>query len=118
MKAFSPRKKHGPEHGIQEDIMRMLRYKGWLVLRTHGNVYQSGFPDLFCTHSSYGHRWVEVKDPNRTGDPFTPAQRDTFPKLCANGSGVWVLVGADDGEYNKLFKKYNWWQYCSAFKCG
>jgi hypothetical protein len=116
MKPFIPRKKHGPEKGIQEAIITFLRYRGWFVKATHGNMYQSGFPDLFCTHARYGHRWVEVKDPKRSGDPFTPAQHETFPLLCANGSGVWVLVGATEEEYKKLFTRHNWWQYTGVYR--
>jgi len=116
MKPLIPKKKHGPEHEIQNDIIKFLRYRGWFVKPTHGNMYQSGFPDLFCTHYQYGHRWVEVKDPGRTGDPFTNAQREIFPLLCANGSGVWVMVAATEPEYQKLFKKYNWWQYTGVNK--
>jgi hypothetical protein len=116
MKPFIPRKKHGSEHHIQEAIIIFLRYRGWFVKSTHGNMYQSGFPDLFCTHYQYGHRWIEVKDPNRSGDPFTPAQRENFPLLCANGSGVWVLTAATESEYKKLFTKHNWWQYTGVFK--
>ena len=116
MKPLIPKKKHGPEFKIQEDIIRFLRYRGWFVKPTHGNMYQSGFPDLFTTHYQYGHRWVEVKDPNRSGDPFTHAQREIFPLLCANGSGVWVMIAATEDEYQKLFKKYNWWQYTGVYK--
>jgi hypothetical protein len=116
MKAFQPKKKHGPEFYIQEALISFLRFRGWFIKPTHGNMFQSGFPDLFCTHYKYGHRWVEVKDPNRSGDPFTPAQRETFPLLCANGSGVWVLIAATEAEYKKLFVKYNWWQYTGVYK--
>jgi hypothetical protein len=49
--------------------------------------------------------------PTRSGDMFTPAQHDVFPERCRHGSGVWVLVEASESEYEKLFKKYNWWQY-------
>jgi len=111
MKPFIPKKKHGPEFNIRESIMIFMQFRGWFVKITHGNIFSSGFPDLFCTHMRYGHRWVEVKDPNRRGDPFTAAQLEVFPLLCANGSGVWVLVAATEAEYQKLFKKFNWWQY-------
>lgn len=89
----------------------MLRYKGWFVKSTHGNIYQSGFPDLFCSHSDYGHRWVEVKLPDMKGSKFTSAQLKEFPKFCANGSGVWILTADTEDEYEKLFKQYNWFSY-------
>jgi len=108
--------KKGPEKLIQEAIERMFRAYGWYILRTHGSMYQSGFPDDYVTHSRYGARWVEVKDPTRTGEIFTPAQLDTFPKLCANGAGVWVLTMASDLEYQKVFDRPNWIYFLSAFK--
>jgi len=106
--------KNGPEHKIQEAIIAFLRTREWLVRSTHGNMYQCGFPDLFCTHSRYGHRWVEVKNPEHY--VFTPAQLQFFPMLCAHGSGVWIMVAASDLEYQKLFKTANWYQYLEILK--
>ena len=108
MDAYRGQKKRRPEAKIQDAIIRMLILKGWYVHVTHGGRYQSGFPDLFCTHSMYGHRWVETKLPGMKGSKFTPAQIEHFPKMCAHGSGVWVLTGATDDEYEKLFKRFNW----------
>jgi len=111
MRKFKPKetRKGGPEGRIQEDIIIMLRAKEWFVKPTHGNMYQSGMPDLFVCHRRYGQRWVEVKCP--TGSSFTPAQLEDFPLFCANGSGVWILVAATEAEYDKLFKSPNWYQY-------
>lgn len=103
--------KERPEHKIQKEITNMLVLRGWLVKPTHGDQYQSGFPDLYCTHSRYGSRWVEVKLPGMKGSRFTSAQMEWFPKFCANGSGVWILTGATETEYQKLFKNFNWWEY-------
>jgi hypothetical protein len=108
--------KKGPEAKIQQAIIDSLRIKGWYVMVTHGNMYQSGFPDLFACHSVYGQRWIEVKKPEFKGSKFTPAQLECFPKICANGSGVWILTGHKDREYQKLFKRPNWWVYLSGFK--
>lgn len=98
----------GPEAIIQKKIIDRLRKENWFVLVTHGNMYQSGFPDLFATHTRYGHRWIEVKLPEMKGSRFTPAQIETFPKLCAFGSGVWILTGNSDLEFFKLHKPCNW----------
>lgn len=106
----------GPERRIQDKIIAMLRIKGWYVMETHGNMYQSGFPDLFACHSKHGQRWIEVKLPGMKGSKFTPAQIEHFPKICANGSGVWILTGDSAKEYKKLFARHNWWQYLDAFK--
>ncbi len=114
MKRRPPKEKRGPEAKIQLAIIMYLRGLGWHVMQTHGNMYQSGFPDLFCTHSRYGQRWVEVKNPKSY--KFTPAQLEDFPKICANGSGVWVLIAATDDEYGKLFKAPNWFTYLSEWR--
>lgn len=106
----------GPERVIQDKIIAMLRIKGWYVMETHGNMYQCGFPDLFACHSKHGQRWIEVKLPGMKGSKFTPAQIEHFPKMCANGSGVWILTGDSESEYKKLFARHNWWQYLDAFK--
>lgn len=83
-------------------------------METHGNLYQSGFPDVYCMHRSYGSRWVEVKNP--LAYAFTPAQIREFPLMVAHGTGVWVLVAATEEEYQKLFKPCNWWHYLSILK--
>ena len=111
MKPLKLKKKHGPEYHIQNAIKKKLRYLGWYVMQTHGNMFQSGFPDLFCCHSKYGQRWVEVKLPDMKGSRFTAAQLECFPKLSANGSDVWILTGDSDREINKLFKPANWHSY-------
>ena len=111
MDSYTGKKKHGPEWYIQQDIIKFLRAREWFVKSTHGSLYQSGFPDLFATHPTYKQRWIEVKLPNMKGSKFTGAQRITFPLMVAHGSGVWVLTGAIQSEYDKLFKECNWWQY-------
>ena len=117
MDAFNPKKnRFGPEKQVQIKLINLLRAKGWFVKETHGNMYQSGFPDLFACHSKYGQRWIEVKLPNMKGSKYTGAQLEDFPKFVANGSGVWVLTAATEHEYQKLFKRCNWWQYLDAFK--
>lgn len=98
-----------PEAKLQKDWTDFLAIRGWLVLPTHGNMYQRGFPDLYCTHSRYGARWCEMKILGHYR--FTPAQLEIFPKLIAHGSGVWVIVAANDGEYKKLFQRCNFWYY-------
>ena len=107
------RESTGPEAKIQAAIVSLLRTKEWYVKETHGNIYQSGLPDLFATHTRYGHRWIEVKNP--VNYKFTPAQVETFPKLCANGSGVWILVAGTEEVYKKLFLAPNWWTFTLAW---
>lgn len=79
----------------------MLILRDWGVFRTHGNMFQSGWPDLYIAHYKHGVRWVEMKRP--TGYKFTPAQHKMFPELKAKGVGVWIIWSADETSYNSLF---------------
>lgn len=114
MKHKTPKSKKGPEAKIQAAIIAYLRGLGWHTITTHGSLYQSGVPDVFACHSRYGQRWIEVKNPKSY--KFTGAQLEEFPKICANGSGVWVLIAATDDEYAKLFKSPNWFTYLSEWR--
>lgn len=97
----------GPEAKIQGDIVNRLRTMEWFVKETHGNMFQSGLPDLFAAHIKYGSRWIEVKNP--LSFSFTPAQTIDFPKMSAAGVGIWILFSHSDHEMMKLFKPANWY---------
>jgi hypothetical protein len=115
---MTPRKivntKRGPEREIQDRVIKKLRGLGWIVKETHGNMYQSGFPDLYAAHKSYGSRWIEIKYVVKYA--FTPAQLEFFPQLQSVGIGVWILVDDTDSEYSKLFRPANWYQYLSVMR--
>lgn len=95
----------GVEDRIQHDIIQMLTLRNWICMPTHGNMYQRGFPDVYAVHNEHGQRWIEVKNPRKFS--FTPAQRKYFPIILASGVGIWILTGATDLEYNKLFMPAN-----------
>lgn len=101
--------KKTPERAIQDDLIDFLKLRDWLVMETHGNLYQKGFPDLYIAKRSYGTRWVEVK--YREKYSFTIAQLEQFPKMTAEGVGIWILTAATEHEYKKLFQPPNWWSY-------
>lgn len=101
--------KKGPEAKIQEALIEFLKVRDWVVKATHGNMFQSGFPDLYCSHYTHGPRWVEVK--NGVSYEFTPAQIEWFPKLTSHGTRIWILVEASEEEYKKLFQPPNWESY-------
>lgn len=103
-----------PERLIQDKLIRFLEQRGWYVKETHGNAFQSGFPDLYAVHPLYGQRWIEVKNPGKYH--FTEAQIETFTKWAGCSIKVWVLVAATDAEYNKLFNKANWQDYLPVNK--
>jgi len=100
------RPKHGPEFKIQKDIIAYLLEREWFVRATHGNQYQSGYPDLFAAKRRYGPRWIEVK--NTENFRFTDAQMEVFPQFSKNGVGIWDLQGADHRDYARLFGAPNW----------
>lgn len=102
------------EAQIQAEIERYLKIRDWLVKSTHGNMYQSGFPDLFTAHTRYGTRWIEVKRPK--GYRFTPAQLRDFSLFSAQGVGIYILTAATEEEYKKLFRPANWQWYLSELK--
>lgn len=99
----------GPEAKIQHALIKFLEDRGWFVRVIHGNMYQSGLPDLFACQRKYGTRWIEVKNP--LSYKFQPSQLITFPRMMAEGVGVWILTAATQTEYDKLFKGANWYWY-------
>lgn len=101
--------KKGPEAKIQDAIIKFLRERNWFVKVIHGSTFQTGMPDLYIAQRKYGSRWVEVKNPLKY--KFTAAQLEVFPRLSAEGVGVWILTEASDREYQKLFQRPNWWSY-------
>ncbi len=100
--------KTNPETIIQSAIMRMLTRKGWLVKRMGASQYLVGFPDLFAYHQVYKTRLIEVK--TSTGK-LEKSQIKEFTRFAKYDCGVWVLKGASQEEYNKLFAPANWWTY-------
>lgn len=110
------RKTRKPESELQDQIVKLLKLHDWYVKETHGNMYQSGFPDIYACHKRYGSRWIEVKMPE--GYSFTPAQIDTFPEFAAKGVGVWILTAATEEQYNLLFKPANWHMFLEIMKKG
>lgn len=111
---WKPRTKNDPERQIQDAIEAKLRKLGWVVKSTHGNMFQSGLPDIYAAHRLYGARWCEVKNP--LSYKFTNAQREFFYQLTSVGVGVWVLISDADEEIAKLFKPANWHLYLEAWK--
>lgn len=104
----------GPEAKIQDELIKFLEARGWFVKVIHGNVFQSGLPDLFACKRKYGSRWIEVKNP--ASYKFQATQLETFPRMMAEGVGVWILTAATEAEYNKLFAPANWYQYLPIAK--
>ena len=92
-----------------KEIRPMLEGLGWLVEVTHGGQYMKGFPDLYLSHRRFGIRWVDVKVEGKY--EYTQAQRDKWPRWHVFGSGVWIMIGATQDQYECLFKPPNWLDY-------
>jgi len=106
---------HGPEYGIMKEILTFLKARGWHCERIVGLGIQFGLPDLLVCHKKYGIRFIEVKNEDRFG--FTKAQKWKFPLLMENGCGIWVMTEATEGQYERLFKEPNLWDYLDRRKC-
>ena len=109
MKTPKLREKHGPEWKIQQHLVKYLRERGWVVEVMQGNMFQTGIPDLFIAHPKFGIRFIDCKNPVRY--TFTKAQRKKWPIWERHGVGIWILVGADEENYDKLFTPPNWRDY-------
>lgn len=101
--------KHGPEWHIQQDLIEFLKARGWLVERLIGNAFQTGIPDLYAHHPKWGARWIDAKVDGHYS--FTKAQKRKWPEWEKHGVGIWILTGADQDNYDKLFKAPNWRDY-------
>jgi hypothetical protein len=107
MKKIRP--KHGPEFMIQRDFIKFLRARGWWVERMIGNAFQKGVPDLYAAHPREGQRWIDIKNP--VAYEYTKAQCQKWPIWDQYGIGIWIITGATEEEYDKLFKPPNWKLY-------
>lgn len=87
-----------------------LTARQWMVEKTHGNLYQQGFPDLYIAHRKYGERWIDVKQPDGKYT-FTNAQKQKWPVWESYRIGIWILTAATQEEYDKLFQPPNWRAY-------
>lgn len=103
------RAKHGPEWHIQQDLIRFMRARHWMVERMIGNAFQTGIPDLYCRHAQWGERWVDVKQSRAYS--FTKAQRFKWPIWEHYKAGIWILTAATQEQYDLLFAPPNWRDY-------
>lgn len=92
------------EAAIQAELRERLRRDGWLVVKSHGNKFQPGWPDLYAHHPEHGARWIEVKRPK--AGRLTKAQRVVFAEWSVYGVGIWVLTSAE--EVGLLLEEPNW----------
>lgn len=97
-----------PEKKIELAFRALLKSKGWWTKKTHGNAFQSGFPDIFCSHLDYGYRWIEFKTP--TGN-LSPLQLKEFGDMARHGVRIWIITESSEEAYKKLFAAPNFYSY-------
>ena len=107
--ALDPKFRDDPEKRIRTRIKKYMEDRDWRIDITHGNKYQSGFPDLHCYHLEYGLRWVDSKNPKRYA--YTKPQIKLWPKWAEVGCGVWIMFEGDDKNYAALFKPPNFMDF-------
>lgn len=107
--ALDPKFRDNPELRIRRRIKEYMEVRGWRVDITHGNKYQSGFPDLHCYHIEHGLRWIDAKNP--LSYKYTTPQIKLWPKWEAVGCGVWIMFEGDDANYATLFEAPNFRKY-------
>lgn len=92
---------------VSGPLRKMLESRGWLTIKMHGNKYQSGIPDLYCTHPEHGHKWIETK---LASGSLTRSQRAMFKKLTDHGDSVYVIFDPNT-VFEVIFNKPNWWKW-------
>jgi len=106
MKAPRIQVKELAEAKLSRDFTAFLSLRNWVVMKTHGNKYQKGFPDLLCLHHIYGSKWVELKI--LPGAIFTAAQLTSFPRFSEAKVPVYIIKECTEKEYKKLHGESNW----------
>jgi len=74
-----------------------------------GNALQYGVPDLYAHHVKWSGRWIDVKVEGKYS--FTTAQKIKWPLWEKHGVGIWILTGATQKQYDRLFQPPNWRDY-------
>lgn len=107
MRYKKPQTRLQTETKASNTLRKFMEARGWYLVKLHGNVYQSGMPDLYCGHILHGYRWIEMKAP---GGKLRPSQMTRFAELREVGIEVYVLESYH--HYDRLFKdRGNWLHY-------
>jgi len=112
MEIREPRQREQPENKLKKQVVSHLEKRGWYIIKTHGNMYQSGLPDLYCCHPRYGTRWIELKTEKGV---LTDAQKVVFSKMRKHGVMIHVITSVKDlgepGSNKGIFGSDNWYYY-------
>lgn len=94
----------GPEQRGANRLMIYMRARGWTCMKLGGGKFTVGWPDYYCFHKAYGHRWIEMKKP---GGEIRQSQIKRFTDLNKAGDKVFVL--RDERDYPVIFKEQDNW---------
>lgn len=95
-----------PESLASIKIIKYMKARSWACWKVGAGKYVSGWPDYYCVHHIFKHRWIEIKvDKNK----LRASQVKRFRELTKAGDEVFVLE--NEGQYGKLFKPPNWEEY-------
>ena len=99
-------KRTRPEDKLANLLRKLMESSEWCVEKTHGSMYQSGFPDFLCMHLVWGTKWIENKVP---GGRLRPSQISKFLIWEKAGAEIFVCTGPKD--YYKIFEHPNWGEF-------
>lgn len=98
--------KGNPEALGAARLIKFMRAKGWSCWKVGAGKYVSGWPDYYCHHPIFCHRWIETKT---LKGKLSSSQIKRFGELKKSGDKVFVLT--DETHYPRLFKQPNWEQF-------
>jgi len=89
-----------------DKLRQYMEAHGWLTIKLHGGMYQSGLPDILAFHPVHGIRFIETKTEK---GKLSSRQTRLFSRITEYGGQIYVL--RDEKDYNDLFRKPNWLSY-------
>lgn len=86
-------------------LISLMESREWLCMKLGGGKFTVGWPDWYCYHERWGHRWVETKT---IKGKLRPSQITRFIRMSVAGDKIFVLTNEKD--YMKLFREHDNWR--------
>lgn len=91
----------------EKQLIAYMQSQGWLCMKLGASKFAPGWPDYYCYHQKYGHRWLEMKSQY---EKLTKAQKYRFDLMSRAGDKIFVCHSKED--YITLFEEIdNWRKY-------
>ncbi len=94
-----------PEAAGARRLMKLMKSRGWLCMKLGGGKYTVGWPDWYCYHPKWGHKWIETKT---IKGKLSRSQITRFIKMSLAGDKIYILT--NERDYMKLFRNYDNWR--------